>query len=110
MATKSDMSKASIKDAAKNGAVKTPITVALAKLNAALATLDHAVDTSLEARNKVRTGDEEVQRLADDRAKLAQDVDKAEARAERLAKINSEVSRRLVGAMETVRGVLDKST
>lgn len=82
---------------------------ALAKLNAALTGLDDAVDSSIESRTKIRSGDEEVQRMADDRARLARDLDGAEAKAERLAQTNSEVSRRLVGAMEMVRGVLDKS-
>ncbi len=82
---------------------------ALARLNSALDSLDGAVETSLESRNKVRSGDEELQRMNDSRAKLAQELDSAEARAKRLADTNSEVSRRLVNAMEIVRSVLDKS-
>jgi hypothetical protein len=50
----------------------------------------------------------EVQRMGADRARLAQEIDKAEARAERLAEVNREVSRRLVAAMETIRAVLDR--
>ena len=86
-----------------------PLIEALARLNNALDSLDIAVDDSIEARKKVRSGDEEVQRMADDRAKLARELDNAEARAVRLASANSEVSRRLVGAMEMVRDVLDKT-
>lgn len=87
---------------------KDELVSALAKLNTALAGLDNAVDTAIESRSKVRSGDEEVQRMADDRARLARELDGAEAKASRLADTNSEVSRRLVGAMEMVRGVLDK--
>jgi len=88
---------------------KDDLAASLAKLNKALSGLEDAVSSSIESRTKVRSGDEEVQRMADDRAKLARDLDNAEAKADRLAKTNSEVSRRLVGAMEMVRGVLDKS-
>ncbi len=82
---------------------------ALARLNEALDHLDDAVERSIESRHIVRSTEEEVQRLADDRAKLARDLDNCEARAVRLVDTNREVSRRLVGAMEIVRGVLDRS-
>jgi len=82
---------------------------ALAQLNSALDTLEKSVDLSIESSGQNRSADEEVQRMADDRARLARDLDGAEARANRLAEANKEVSNRLVGAMETVRSVLDKS-
>ena len=67
---------------------------------AAAARLDHEVDaTEVEA---------EVQRMNADRAKLAQELDNSEARAERLENANREVSRRLVAAMATIRAVLDR--
>ncbi len=84
-----------------------PMATALARLNNALDKLDNAVTASIESRSKVRSADEEVQRMADDRSKLARDLDASQARAQRLAETNSEVSRRLVGAMEIVRGVID---
>lgn len=80
---------------------------ALARLNQALDSLDKAVDATIESNSQVRSADEEVQRMSDDRARLARDLDGAEARANRLADTNKEVSKRLVGAMETVRSVLD---
>lgn len=86
-----------------------PLAGALAALNSALDGLDKAVDGAVERSAVVRSADEQVQRMADDRARLAQDLDNTHARAERLATVNSEVSKRLVGAMETVRAVLDKS-
>ena len=88
---------------------ETGVTAAIARLNKALDSLDGAVDASIEARTNVHSADEEIQRMADDRTKLAQELDTSNARAERLSETNSEVSRRLVGAMEIVRGVLDKS-
>jgi len=83
------------------------LAVALARLNKALDSLDNAVDVSLESGNVDRNSSEEVQRMAEDRTKLAQDLDSSEDRAKRLEETNREVSRRLVAAMETVRGVLD---
>lgn len=99
------------KSATGSAAANAPKSVAdaLARLNSALDSLDGAVETSLESSNKVRSGDEELQRMADSRAKLAQELDSTEDRAKRLADTNSEVSRRLVNAMEIVRSVLDKS-
>ena len=46
--------------------------------------------------------------LAPDRSRLAQELDQAEFRANRLEEVNREVSRRLVTAMETIRAVLDR--
>ncbi len=84
-----------------------PLSEAFERLNLALDSLDKAVDTIVESKNEVRSADEEVQRMADDRARLARDLDGAEARANVLSNTNKEVSKRLVGAMETVRSVLD---
>lgn len=84
-----------------------PLAQALARLNDALDLLDRRVDETLERQPASLAKDEEVQRLAQDRAKLAAQVDSEKARGDRLAQINGEVSRRLVGAMETVKKVLD---
>ena len=79
----------------------------LAKLNKALDALDSSVDANIESHSKVRSADEEVQRMANDRTRLAKELDSAEASAARLIETNKEVSKRLVGAMETVREVLE---
>ena len=81
--------------------------VALARLNKALESLDNAVDSALGSQTKNSNPDEEFQRMAEDRAKLAQELDSSQERANRLAETNREVSRRLVNAMETVRNVMD---
>jgi len=44
-----------------------------------------------------------------DRARLAESLDNAEARAQQLESANREVSRRLVDAMESIRSVLERS-
>ena len=86
----------------------TGLAAALARLNKALDSLDNAVDASIESGSGNRSASEEVQRMSEDRAKLAQELDSSENRANRLEETNREVSRRLVAAMETVRGVLDQ--
>ncbi|MGI9365006.1 MAG: DUF4164 domain-containing protein [Rhizobiaceae bacterium] len=86
----------------------TALATSLSRLNKALDSLENAVDASIEANSKNRNAGEEIQRISEDRAKLAQNLDGAEERARRLAETNKEVSRRLVAAMETVRGVLDR--
>ena len=50
----------------------------------------------------------DTKKLMTERAKLATDLDRANARARRLDDSAHEVSRRLVAAMETVRQVLAK--
>jgi len=51
----------------------------------------------------------DTQRLIQERARLASELDKTAARAKRLDDSAHEVSRRLVVAMETVRSVLEKA-
>lgn len=78
------------------------------RLEKALSALDDAVDRSADMRREHAEADEEMQRLNADRARLAEALDDAEARAGRLEEVNKEVSRRLVTAMETIRAVLDR--
>lgn len=97
------------KPSQNNDRDQSELVAALARLNKALDLLDNSVDQSLEANTVVLSADAEVQRMADDRAKIARELDEAEARAARLMETNKEVSKRLVGAMETVRRVVDQS-
>jgi chromosome segregation ATPase len=81
---------------------------ALERVTALLDALEAAVDTRLDREAEFADADAEVQRMNVDRARLAQELDTAEARAERLSEVNREVSRRLVAAMETIRAVIDR--
>ena len=90
------------------GETGSDLAAALARLNKALESLDNAVTESLNSDAPAPGSSEEVQRMAEDRAKLARDLDSSENRANRLEETNREVSRRLVAAMETVRNVLDR--
>lgn len=80
---------------------------ALRALMASLDDLDDAVDRQLEDRARIAALDSEMTDIMLDRSRLAQTLDKAEARSARLEDANREVSRRLVGAMEMIRAVLD---
>ncbi|WP_336070470.1 DUF4164 domain-containing protein [Nitratireductor rhodophyticola] len=78
------------------------------RLNKALSSLEDAVEARIERDRAFADSDAELQRMNADRARLAQEIDKSEARAQRLEEVNREVSRRLVTAMETIRAVLDR--
>lgn len=80
----------------------------IGRLDKAMSSLEDAVDARLERDREFVDSDAEVQRMNADRARLAQEIDKSEARAQRLEDVNREVSRRLVTAMETIRAVLDR--
>jgi hypothetical protein len=77
------------------------------RLNRALDLLEQAVDIRLEREAELGDAEAEVQRMSADRSRLAEALDGAAARAQRLESTNREVSRRLVDAMEAIRTVLD---
>ncbi|EKF18736.1 DUF4164 domain-containing protein [Nitratireductor pacificus] len=87
---------------------ETTLKEAIGRLGKALTALEDAVDARLEHEQDFAESDAELQRMNADRSRLAQEIDKSEARAERLEEVNREVSRRLVTAMETIRAVLDR--
>jgi hypothetical protein len=79
---------------------------AAARLDRALTRLEASVRT-LNGRVRVHARIElDTQKLVNERARLATDLDRANARAKRLDDSAGEVSRRLIDAMETVRQVL----
>jgi hypothetical protein len=84
------------------------VDAALTALRQAVAGLENAVDMRFEAERESHEIDGEVRRVHADRARLAQELDQSEFRANRLEEVNREVSRRLVTAMETIRAVLDR--
>ena len=84
------------------------VRVAIEGLRKAIAALDNALDARFEREQDRAEVDGEVRRVNADRARLAQDLDQSEFRANRLEEVNREVSRRLVTAMETIRAVLDR--
>jgi hypothetical protein len=87
---------------------ETTLKEVIGRLARAIETLENVVAARLEHDQDFGETEAEVQRMNADRARLAQELDKSEARAERLENANKEVSRRLVTAMETIRAVLDR--
>lgn len=84
------------------------IQVALSELSSAINGLENAIDMRIERQRENGEVESEVKRVHVDRARLAQELDQSQFRANRLEEVNREVSRRLVTAMETIRAVLDR--
>lgn len=84
------------------------IQFALSELGSAITSLENAIDMRIERQRENGEVETEVKRVHVDRARLAQELDQSEFRANRLEEVNREVSRRLVTAMETIRAVLDR--
>jgi chromosome segregation ATPase len=83
------------------------VDAALERLSRAISRLEAAVEHRLEADQSVDGLEAAVQRLGEDRSRLAATLDTSEARVARLEDANREVSRRLVSAMESIRSVLE---
>ncbi|MBD8686523.1 MULTISPECIES: DUF4164 domain-containing protein [Rhizobium/Agrobacterium group] len=84
------------------------IHIALSELSSAINSLENAIDMRIERQRENGEVENEVKRVHVDRARLAQELDQSQFRANRLEEVNREVSRRLVTAMETIRAVLDR--
>jgi len=82
------------------------VEAALGRLEQALHQLEAAAERRLAALERLERLERENQTLGADRARLADSLDKEAARASRLEAANREVSRRLVTAVESIRGVL----
>ena len=75
----------------------------MARLEAALVRLEAAAALKTDAGGTVSALKDDNARLESDRATLANKLDAAEARADRLHQANQEVAARLVKVMERVR-------
>ncbi|MTH98042.1 DUF4164 domain-containing protein [Roseibium sp. RKSG952] len=80
---------------------------ALKRLGEAVGALETSIQRRIDADMSLHSLQDDLQRLGEDRSQLASTLDKAEARANRLEEANKDVSRRLVTAMEKIRGVLE---
>ncbi len=80
----------------------------MARLDQAIGRLEMSVGRRLDVDRSLVTLETELQRLGEDRSKLALDLDQSAARSARLEEANREVSRRLVAAMESIRAVLER--
>ena len=84
------------------------VKAALEALNKALNQLDNEVDRQVETSRSSTEAAAELERMIDDRSRIAVELDQSQDRSNRLEEANREVSRRLVTAMETIRAVLDR--
>ena len=90
--------------------MSTGVNQATERLSLAIDRLEAAISRQPGIRVDKAKLETEVQALGADRARLADLLDKSEARASRLEIINRDVSHKLVEAMETIRSVLQAET
>ncbi len=90
--------------------MSTGLNQAAEKLNLAIDRLEATIGRQAGVQADKASLETEIQSLGADRARLADLLDKSEAKATRLDTINREVSHKLVEAMETIRSVLQAET
>jgi hypothetical protein len=80
---------------------------ALRRLEMALSGLERAVERRLMHGEGAEGLSDEVQMLTADRARLAESLDQAQARATKLESVNRDASRRIGAAVEAIQSVLE---
>ncbi|CAA0104092.1 Uncharacterised protein [Starkeya nomas] len=88
------------------GSEPTVLEAALRRFSGAVDALEAAIERRLEVERQEAALAQQLHVLGADRSRLADALDGAQARADRLENANDEVSRRLGSAMETIRAVL----
>lgn len=86
------------------------LATALRRLEAAVSVLEAASTRVLDSRRMGADREAEIALLADDRARLAEELDHSNARTVRLEATNRDVARRLDSAIEAIGDVLKSST
>ena len=84
-----------------------PIEDATRRLVLALEALEEAAERRCEADHAERVLASQVHALGNYRARLADDLDDATARARALETVNREIAQRIDQAIETIRGALE---
>ncbi|TCT13318.1 uncharacterized protein DUF4164 [Tepidamorphus gemmatus] len=84
-----------------------PLERAQRRLALALDALEAAVRRRQETDRSLAALEAELSVLADDRSRLAQELDRAQARVARLEATTGAVSKRLDFAVDTIRAILD---
>ena len=80
---------------------------ALSRLDAALDGLERTVERRISSDQTIHGLQDQIQRLGEDRSRLAGELDAQKTHSTSLEDANREVSRRLVAAMESIRTVLE---
>jgi Domain of unknown function (DUF4164) len=83
---------------------------AVRRFEAALQSLEIAIQQRLSQSEGAEGLSAEVEMLAADRAGLAESLDQSQARVVKLESLNREVSKRVGQAVETIRAVLQSET
>lgn len=86
-----------------------PLESAARRLAAALDLLDDVVEQRLMRERNHAALEAQVQALGVDRSRLAAELDHSRHRSTNLETTNRDVARRLNGAMETIRHILDQA-
>lgn len=92
-----------------DGQVEDGLAAAAQRFDSAMSRLDQSLADLTGRMQRLKRIEVDTQRLVQERARLATELDKTSARAKRLDDSAHDVSRRLVEAMETVRSVLAKT-
>jgi hypothetical protein len=82
---------------------------ALHRLESAVGVLEAASARVLDQRRTGADREAEIALLSDDRARLAEQLDHSNARSSRLESTNRDVARKLDGAIDKIRDVLDRN-
>ncbi len=85
----------------------TPVERAQRRFVGALDALEAAVRRRQATDRSVADLETEIRTLSTDRSRLAQDLDKAQARSVQLESVTKNVSERLDSAISSIRGLLD---
>jgi predicted nucleic acid-binding Zn-ribbon protein len=85
-----------------------PVERAQRRFVGALDALEAAVRRRQEKDRSATALEKEIRTLSDDRSRLAQDLDKAQARSVQLESVSKKVSERLDSAIGSIRGLLDR--
>jgi hypothetical protein len=98
--------KGDVMNAPEAGETTGVVDAALRRFDSAVEALESAIERRLEVERQEAALAQQLHVLGADRSRLADALDGAQARAERLDSANEEVARRLGSAMETIRAVL----
>lgn len=85
---------------------ETALARALRRLDQAFVSVERATARLRAAEESREARDNELALLADDRTRLAEELDALTSRAAQLDSVNRDVAKRLDAAMETIRNIL----
>jgi chromosome segregation ATPase len=83
-----------------------PLEQAIQRLTEALDTLDAAVELRAEGDHGRETMNEQIHAFSSDRARLASELDDAQARSRELESVNRQAASRIDEAMTTIHAVI----